>query len=343
MCVDVGSYLGPLEREMRSLLDRGDSRHAYLYDMMGYHLGWLDEDLHPVEAGGGGKRIRPLFCLFAAEAAGGSWERALPAATAVEILHNFSLVHDDIQDGSETRRHRPTVWRLWGEAQAINVGDALFALGYLALQRLGSRGVALETVNRATESLSETCLALCQGQYLDLRFEDLQEVSEGDYLAMVRGKTAALIGYSTYVGALVGSGDARTAQSYRGFGEEIGMAFQMVDDLLGIWGKEEVTGKPAADDIRSRKKTLPIVYAMDQAPERAKAELMEIFQKSQLTEEDLAAVMKILEDVGAEPYVREKAVECRGRALRALDRMGIRGAAQERLRELALLMVDREY
>jgi len=341
--VDVGTYLGPLERELRSLLDRGDSRHASLYGMMGYHLGWLDEDLHPVEAGGGGKRIRPLLCLFAAEAAGGSWERALPAAATVEILHNFSLVHDDIQDGSETRRHRPTVWRLWGEAQAINVGDALFALAYLALQRLGSRGVAPETVNRATESLSETCLALCQGQYLDMRFEDLQEVSEDDYLAMVRGKTAALIGYSTYVGALVGSGDARTVQSYRGFGEEIGMAFQMVDDLLGIWGKEEVTGKPAADDIRSKKKTLPIVYAMGRAPERAKAELMEIFQKSQLTEEDLAAVMRILQDVGAEPYVREKAAECRERALRALDRMGFRGAAQERLRELALLMVDREY
>ncbi len=232
--------------------------------MLRYPFGWMDEQLRPVHAPSG-KRLRPTLCLLCCEAAGADYHLALPAAAAVEIIHNFSLVHDDVQDRSAERRHRPSVYALWGDAQAINVGDAMFTQGRRALLRLPRRGASPATTLLALEALDAACLALCEGQYLDMDFESRAAVSEAEYYDMIRRKTGALLAGSAQLGALVATGDAALAERYRRFGEALGLAFQVQDDILGIWGDPAVTGKPAADDIISRKKTLPVIHARQQA------------------------------------------------------------------------------
>jgi geranylgeranyl diphosphate synthase, type I len=232
--------------------------------MLRYPFGWTDEQLRPVRAPTG-KRLRPTLCLLCCEAAGADYHIALPAAAAVEIIHSFSLVHDDVQDRSPERRHRPSVYALWGDAQAINVGDAMFTQGRRALLRLPETGVSASVTLSAVEALDAACLALCEGQYLDMDFESRATVSEAEYYDMVRRKTGALLACSTQLGALVATGDTALAGKYWRFGEALGLAFQVQDDILGIWGDPAVTGKPAADDIISRKKTLPVIYARQQA------------------------------------------------------------------------------
>src|SRR5690606_32506573 len=193
------------------------------------------------------------------EALGGDGELAMPIAAAIEMIHNFTLIHDDIQDRSELRRHRPTIWALWGTAQAINAGDALFALGHLMLNATREAGVDPATVLDLSTELHHTTLRIVEGQVLDLGFEDRPEVSPREYLTMISGKTAAIIRYACLAGATVAGADAETAAHLAAFGQSLGMGFQIRDDLLGVWGKPEQTGKPEADDIRRRKKSLPIL------------------------------------------------------------------------------------
>ena len=241
-------WLPRVEEEMREILAAPHAAHAAHYAMMHYHLGWADEALQPL-AVSSGKRIRPLLCLMACEAVGGNPADAIPAAAAVEILHNFSLVHDDIEDGDETRRHRPTLWALWGVPQAINVGDGMFALAYKALLRMGRRADGTESFPAAHGALeaadlfSEACIRLTEGQHLDLSFEERVDVSSSEYLQMIEGKTAALIAGSTALGALFGGAEQRQEQLLGSFGRNLGLAFQIQDDILGIWGDPARDGK----------------------------------------------------------------------------------------------------
>ena len=174
--------------------------------MMHYHMGWADADLNAVVVKSG-KRIRPLSCLISTEAAGGSWEQALPAAAAIELLHNFSLIHDDIEDASPTRRGRDTVWKIWGIEQAINSGDSMFALAHLSMNYLLDRDVDATTVVQALRRFDETCLpSLTQGQHADMDFETRSEVSVDEYVKMITGKTAVLLALCTELGALIARG-----------------------------------------------------------------------------------------------------------------------------------------
>lgn len=331
-------YLIEIERELREALSTSDKRLTPFYGMMRYHLGWVDERLAPSGAAKG-KRIRPLLCVLTCEAAGGDIERALPAAAAIELVHNFSLVHDDIEDGDEERRGRPTVWKVWGEAQAINVGDGLFALSHSALHRLSERGLHPAEVVAVAQALDAACTALCQGQYLDLSFESRLEVTVEEYLEMVRLKTAALIACATRVGAMLATDEETLIEDYRRFGENLGMAFQMVDDILGIWGEPEVTGKPAASDIARKKKTLPIVYALEKEPNALKG----ISSQEMLSEEDVRRVLGILNELKARDYAQGMAEDYRKQALAKLAAMGIENEAQARLRELATFLTERAY
>src|SRR5688572_9098001 len=188
------------------------------YQMLAYHLGWVD-------GAGAGKRIRPLLCLLACSAAGGDWQQALPVAAAVELIHNFSLIHDDIQDNSELRRGRRTVWVKWGQAQAINAGDAMFTLAHLAPHRLTALGVAPAVALAALAELDYTCLALTQGQYLDMSFEQRATVTVAEYLTMIEKKTAALIAVAAYLGAAVAGAPPERLEHFRDYGWNLGVAF----------------------------------------------------------------------------------------------------------------------
>lgn len=281
--------------------------------MLRYALGWVDENgqNHNTPTG---KRIRPILLLLCTEAADGNWRAALPAAAAVELLHNFSLIHDDIQDNSPLRHKRPTVWKIWGSPNAINAGDALFTLAYSALEQLTSSGIASETVIKIWRVFNSTTLELTRGQHLDMRFEKQSDVTVNEYISMITGKSAALLAACAQIGSLIASPDENLAHHYSDFGLNIGIAFQIHDDILGIWGDSSVTGKSVATDILSRKKSLPVLFGLDKS-----AELQTIYQQQQFTEYDLNKVVEILNHVEAQSYSYEQEKFYYQKAIDALE------------------------
>jgi geranylgeranyl diphosphate synthase type I len=333
-------YLTAIEEDLRRTLQASEPMLLRLYQMMQYHLGWLDVDLRPVEAPKG-KRLRPLTCLLACEAVGGDWRRALPAASAIELIHNFSLVHDDIEDNSPTRRHRPTVWSLWGIAQGINTGDTLWVISRLATLRLIERGYDAETVLHVARLLDETCLALCAGQYLDIHFESVDSVTMSEYSSMIAGKTAALLSASFAAGSRLGGADEATVQNYAGFGRELGITFQIVDDILGIWGDPAVTGKSAASDILEKKKTIPILHTLAWEQQQGYEDLSRIYARASLTEQDIPTILALLERAGARVATLRRAREHQERTMAFLGTPDITHPAQQDLIELALSLLER--
>ena len=259
------------------------------YQIMQYHMGWLDAELRPVAAPAG-KRIRPLLCLLACAAAGGDPGAALPAAAGLELLHNFSLIHDDIEDDSPLRRHRPTTWTIFGLPITCNAGDAMFSLAHTAFYRMEALGVPPATVLAALRRFDEMCVALTEGQFLDMSFEGRLSVTPDDYFRMIAGKTGALLAVAPEIGALVAGAAPATVAAYRRYGAALGLAFQLQDDILGIWGDESATGKSAASDILSKKKSLPVLYAL--AHEAVGAELTALYAGADFTEPDVPAVLR---------------------------------------------------
>ncbi len=334
------TYIEAVEATIRDLLLAPRPELEPLYGMLRYHLGWADEALRPVQAASG-KRVRPLLCLLACQAAGGEWQRAVPVAAGVELIHNFSLIHDDIEDGSRTRRHRPTVWALWGAPQAVNAGDSMFILARLAVLQLRQTGASPDVVAAAIEQVEQACLRLCEGQYLDMAFEQQAQVPLAAYMRMIEGKTAALLACATATGALVGGASAASQAAFRRFGNELGLAFQIVDDILGAWGDPAVTGKPAADDIRSHKKAFPLLYALEVSAERGDGRLASLMAQPQLSEGDVARVLALIDEMGARERANALAVEHTDRALAALTEAAPPSPEREALRELALKLVER--
>lgn len=340
----AAQYLPALEAEIRRALSPAadetspaDNGRESFYNMIHYHMGWVDSDFRPV-AENGGKRIRPLLCLLVCQAVGGDWRQALPAAAAVEILHNFTLVHDDIEDRSPTRRGRTTMWKLWGEAKAINCGDAMFALAHMALVRLVDCGIDPAIVVQALRRFDETCVRLTEGQHADMSFEELEAVDVDAYLHMITGKTAVLLGLCAELGALIGGGDEETVRHYAAFGRELGLAFQVKDDILGIWGDEAVTGKSAASDIETGKKTLPVLYGLSQSEK-----LRELYGRANGTGDYVAQVVSLLDASGARDFATNKATEYSRGALDHLEATQPGGSAGEALHQLTEMLLTRNY
>lgn len=328
---------------MHALVYEAPAPHlTRFYGMMAYHLGWRDAELRPANQRAG-KWIRPALCLLACEAAGGDWKRAVPAAAALELTHNFTLIHDDIQDGDTERRGRPTVWALWGVPQAINAGDGLFVLARIALHRLHRHGFDPATIQHVYQAYDEACRRLVEGQYLDIDFEQRLDVSVDEYLTMISGKTAALLAASLEIGARLATDDATVVDAYRQFGEELGLAFQIVDDILGAWGDEAVTGKPAGNDLRRKKKTLPVVYALEREAAGDEQPLRTLYQRDTLSDADVATALRLLEQAGARRYAEDLAQQHWQRAVDILAAMEIDNPAQGRLRILAKFLVEREF
>ena len=247
-----------IDRELHECIDQiVDQTPAEYTSMLRYQLGWGDEKGTIAQ----GKRIRPLLTLLACKACGGEWTNALPAAAAVELVHNFSLIHDDIQDDSETRRGRPTVWVKWGRAQAINAGDAMVFAAHLSLLRLARNFDSARVVKCAT-LLQEACLRLTHGQYLDMAFENQADLPLDLYWQMVEGKTSSLLSACLGLGALAAGAEEDQVDRLMQFGSKIGAAFQVQDDWLGIWGNDALTGKSTTSDLVSRKKTYPVLLGI---------------------------------------------------------------------------------
>jgi geranylgeranyl diphosphate synthase, type I len=333
-------YLPELDKTMRQVVDAAlhhtEQEAPEFGTLLRYPLGWVDEHNQPYNQTTG-KRIRPLLLLLCAEAVGGDWRNALPAAAAVELLHNFSLIHDDIEDDSPTRHNRPTVWTIWGRPNAINAGDALFALAYTALEQLSISGVAPEVALKVWRIFNRTNIELTRGQHLDMRFEKQQTITTDEYLSMIRGKSAALVAACAEMGAVIGSGDDAVARHFGEFGLNLGIAFQIRDDILGIWGDPSITGKSAATDILSRKKSLPVLYGLEQSEPLATLYRKEPFGKAEVEE-----AVSVLNNAGALEFTQQNETRYYRAALDALERADPQGEAAEGLVQLTESLFQRQ-
>ena len=331
---DLDALITDTEHEILRVIESAeDERTGPLYEMVRYHMG-LDRQ------GPRGKRIRPLLGLLAYRSITGDHRLALPGAAAVELGHNFSLVHDDIEDQDVERRHRATLWTVYGVPQAINTGDTLFTLSRMALHRLTELGFPDAKVLALLRLYDETCLALCEGQFMDIWTSEHEDrISVDFYFDMIGRKTAALIAASVQAGAMLATDDETVVEAYRRFGWALGLAFQLNDDLLGIWGDEQSTGKEPSD-IAKGKKTLPVIYALEHAGPEDRERLRDVIRGAD-GDRGIADARAIVERTGAADYTRARARAFRDEALSQLERVGVvQGGAWERLRLIVVSAIS---
>ena len=325
-----------IEKELKRQVARLDQpRTKQFHEMLTYHMGWTGEAAGPEATG---KRIRPLLVLLASASCDpdSSWSHAAPAAAAIELVHNFSLVHDDIQDNSDKRRGRNTVWVNWGAPMAINVGDALFVIANQSIMDLVEHYPA-ETVVKAANILNAACLDLTRGQFMDMSYEERSDLSIDDYWPMTGGKTSALISACTEIGALLGNASESQQEAYRLFGYHLGLAFQVQDDILGIWGDEALTGKSTASDLVEGKNSLPILYALGKHGKFA-----ERWEQGPITSNEVKVVSYLLINEGAKTFAEEASKNETDIALEYLNQANPRGEAGESIRQLANMLLKRK-
>lgn len=312
-----------------------------IYDVLRYHLGLRNEQFG-VEYADPGKRLRSKLCLLCCDATGADARMAVPVAAAVELLHNFTLIHDDIQDMAALRRHRPTVWSIWGVPQAINAGDAMFATAHVALNRSIGRGVPPVTTLDLSTDLHNTTLRIVEGQVLDLGFETRDDVTSAEYLRMIAGKTAAIIQFACLAGARIGGVPGERLHLFNDFGHAIGMGFQIRDDYLGVWGAEEVTGKSFADDIRRRKRALPVILLKERATPAERTEIDDLYALDELGADEIQAVLAMMDRHEVSDSVQVEVMRWHDRAFAMLDQMRLAGDSAETIVALIDGLVNRD-
>jgi geranylgeranyl diphosphate synthase type I len=336
---------------MREAVDR---LTPAIRNIVSYHLGWIDVDGQAAEVGGG-KGIRPALAMLSAEAGWAGAEVGAPGGVAIELVHNFSLVHDDLMDGDRERRHRATVWALWGPSMALLAGDAMSTL---------ATEVLLTTSNpagpAAALALGEATAEMIAGQADDLAFESRQTVSVDECMAMCTAKTGALLGCASSIGAILAGAPPATVRVLRDFGRHLGVAFQAVDDLLGIWGDPATTGKPAGNDIRHRKKSLPVVAALAAGGDEAKELEAVLFGSASeaprpqgapewapvglalLGDDETARATWLVEACGGREWTAARAKAHLDAALGSLERARLSAVPRRALADLAVYVVERE-
>jgi geranylgeranyl diphosphate synthase, type I len=323
----------PTLQEMVSRLDSGSRL------FVAYHFGWCDEQGGPADTHGG-KAIRPALALLSAEACGVDPQVVLPGAAAVELVHNFSLVHDDLMDRDRQRRHRPTVWALWGDAAAILAGDAMLSLAHEVLLECESahRAATQTTIAIATREL-------VRGQIADVAFERRDDVSLTECLSMSWAKTAALMAASAVAGAQLAGAPPAVQEALGAYGGQLGLAFQLVDDLLGIWGQPAVTGKPAHSDLRLTKKTLPVTWTVQNGGPTGRelaAWLADPAHAATATDDELRYVARLIERGGGRAWAREQAHRRAAQAIEAVQRADISQRPVDQLQALAHYLIERD-
>lgn len=337
------SMLDAIEAELKRQVSRLDEpRTRPFHEMLTYHMGWTGEG---AGAQATGKRIRPLITLLSVSSIKSEesskdnssiWLHAVSIAAAIELVHNFSLVHDDIQDNSELRRGRKTAWVKWGAPMAINVGDALFVIANQSALSLKDHYPA-EMVVRASSLMNNCCLELTQGQFLDMSYEERTDLTMEDYWPMIGGKTSALLSVCTQIGALLGYAQEEEIELYRLFGYNLGLAFQVQDDILGIWGNEALTGKSAASDLVEGKNSLPVLFALEKNGEFARR-----WNQGPITADEVGTVAAMLEKEGGKAYAEKMSEELTQKALGYLQEANPKGEAGEAILGLANMLLKRK-
>ena len=318
-------YQQAVDGELRAVFE---AREGFLYDVLRYHLGWVDRQGSPVDAPQP-PHFQALLSLLCCEANSGDFHPALPAAAAVELVHNFTLVHGDVQSNRSGNEDRPSIWWIWGPAQAINAGDGLHALGRTTIMRLARWDVPPERILKAMQSLDRACLTSCEGQYMDLEFQDQLSVTSQAYLDMVSRKTGSLAACAAELGALAAGAPSEVSGLFASMGNQLGMAWQINQDVLELWG-ERGDGMTTAN-VLNKKKSLPLIYALESVPVAQKRELGSIYMKRVLQPEDVSRLIEILDGVDARAFAQGHSNELARDALASLAGTGL---PEERLTPL---------
>ncbi len=336
----LAKYQAPLQAALRASLT---SSAPPLGTMLRYHMGWETPEGIATQAGSG-KGLRPALCLFTCEAIGGSPSKAMAAAVALELIHNFSLIHDDIQDLDMERHGRPTVWAVWGKPKALVAGNSMRAYADATLYQLEATGTTPEKTLEVLRVLTECCLELIEGQYMDLNFEARMDVTPEEYLDMVSRKTGALIEAAMHLGAVLGGAEASQVAALARCGRLLGLAFQARDDVLGIWGDTEVLGKATGADIRRKKKSLPVLYSLTKANKTQRKRLERLYNTpEELGDAAVEEVMGILDVLDAHGYAQSVAEEMQAKATTTAKEAELGPDAAASLNDLANFMVHRDH
>lgn len=317
--------LARVDDEIERLVGELAGDAPLLERMARYHLGLITADGDIVPDGERktlrGKRVRPLIAVMACLASGGTVDDAASLAASIELLHNFTLVHDDIQDRSPNRRHRPTVWHVWGDAQAINAGDALFAAAQIGMLDSTTPHVGADALLVIARAFNRMTIDIVRGQALDLAFEGRDDITPTDYLGMIRSKTAAIVEFSAWAGAMLGGASMQEARRFADFGQSLGIGFQIRDDALGAWGSADETGKDTADDIRRRKQSLPVIVLRALATDQDRATVKRIFDNDHIDERDVLAILSMFERYSVRYEIEAQVRRFHDEAEAALDRL----------------------
>jgi len=330
-------YLLELDNNLTNMLSQGNPS---LLKMLHYHMGWVNRDGLPTK-GVLGKGMRPALCLFTCEALGGSLLHAMPAAVALELVHNFSLIHDDIQDGDEERHSRPTLWAVWGQGKALIAGNLMRTIADLSLLQSDENVINVRKNVGALIILTGKYLEMIEGQYLDLSFESRLDVSPGEYLEMIGKKTAALLDASMHIGAYFATDDLSKLIALRHCGYNLGLAFQIRDDYLGVWGDEATVGKPVGTDIVRKKKSLPIAYTFNAAKTKLRTRLEQLYSQERLGMDCVSEVLTLMEDSGARAFTQNLAKEKSVEAMNWAKKAKLSESAQKEIEGLADFIVNR--
>lgn len=327
-----------------ALRDELDDLEPDIYQIHRYYMGWQEIDGSPSQSTGG-KRMRPTLAFLAADAVGGDIERATPIAVALEYIHNFSLIHDDLEDMDRVRHHRPTVWAVWGAPAAIVSGNAMMKIADAAARKLRAVGVDDSVALEAESVFTNHYLKMMEGQYLDISFETVTSISVQQYLDMIERKTGALIEASIYLGSLVApktGPDREKASALRTIGYDLGRIFQIRDDILGVWGGE-ATGKPVGADIKRKKKSLPAVHALSYSTGATAERLQQIYQtEDDLESEDVHVVLEEMENLGTHDYCQSMAEKRWGDCNQMIESLELSGTTASEFTELGEFLLVRE-
>lgn len=316
-------YAEKFESELKKFLGKKEPKE--LYELMQYHVL------------ASGKRVRPFLCTLSCEAVSGSYEKTIPAAIGLELVHSFTLAHDDIMDRDELRRGKPTLWKHYGEPLAINAGDGIFAKAYEALLKLKAEPKTKELVLKI---FTDSIIEVCEGQALDVSFENKWDTRIEDYIGMSDKKTASLIGASAKIGAILGKGSKKEIKALFAYGRKLGLAFQIWDDYIDFSSLK--TGKTFGLDIKRGKKTSVVCHALKNAQEWQRKKLIEILKDYVVTDAEVPDVVEILESTGSIEYAKNYArnlVESAKKELKVLKN----SRAKETLLAFADFVVCREY
>lgn len=301
----LSSYTDAVDTALKRIFSsRARGHEAKLYQMLEYFLGFRGQTLRPTREKGSAKRFRPALCLLIAEGYGVRKD-ALPAAVAIELFHNFTLIHDDIADRDEYRRDRPTLWKLWGDNHALNAGDVQLLMASLLCVNLAKE----PSINRELgATLLEAFIEVCEGQYIDFELSAVavgsREMNEERYFRMTRKKTGALVGAAAEAAGIAGKRGKSERRLLRAYGEALGTAFQIADDYRSVWSTRAQTHKDTHSDIRERKRMLPFIAAYDHSSRRARARLKRLYElPRQLTQKEIQEVRSLIGATNARAYV----------------------------------------